>query len=273
MDDALERLSLAKHLEQSAQRKLKSSDCTAALYEARRAGSLILWDGRVDPHRRELSPAEREIAVSARLIEALALAYADRKGRARSAVRVAKELANSPEIPAQFAVHVELTTLHVREMQRDLKGTMKELWELAAQLQGEEWSRPSALRAMGRFIACAIWANDPESAIRGMMEGNRILDRVDDPDARGSYLIWPAQALMREDKFDQAHELLAQALELREETPRRAITDLYASAYFELKHGDHDRGMEEVRRFAMGTVESGLYQYARVGLETLAPLY
>ncbi|HMI82021.1 MAG TPA: hypothetical protein VK480_09570 [Solirubrobacterales bacterium] len=271
--DLLERLSLAKHLEQSAQRKLKSSDCDSAITEARQARALVSQEGTVDPSRRDLLPAEREIAVSAALIESLALAYTDRTSRAGWVAGVARELAKSAEIQAQFAVDAELTGLHVREMQRDLDATMRRLWQLANELQGEEWSRASALRALARFIACAVWAQDSESAARGMREGNRILGQVDDPDARGSYLIWPAQALMREDEFDQAHDLLAQALELREETPRRAVTDLYASAYFELKHGDHDVGMEEVRRFALGTIETGLYQYARVGLETLAPLF
>lgn len=271
--DSLDRLSLAKHLEQSAQRKLKSSDCDDAITEARQARALVSWEGTVDPGRRDLSTAEREIAVSSALIESLALAYTDRTTRAGWVAGVAKELANSPEISAQFAVEAELTALHVREMQRDLDTAMRNLWQLANELQEEDWSRASALRAMARFIACAVWAEDSESAERGMREGHRILDQVDDLDARGSYLIWPAQALMREDEFDQAQDLLAQALELREETPRRAVTDLYASAYFELKHGDHDTGMEEVRRFATGTTESGLYQYARVGLETLAPLF
>lgn len=273
VNDSLDRLSLAKHLEQSALRKLKGADCGAAVTEARQARALVSWNESVDPGRRNLSPAEREIAVSSALIESLALAYADKKVRAGFVAGVGKELADSTEIPMQFAVDAELTALHVREMRRDLKGTMRRLWRLANELQGEEWSQASALRAFARFIACAIWADDTEGAVRGMKAGHQLLDQVDDPDAQGSYLIWPAQALMRQDEFDVANEMLAEALSLREGTQRRAITDLYASAYFELKHGDHDIGMEEVQRFTRGTTESGLYQYARVGLETLSPLF
>jgi tetratricopeptide (TPR) repeat protein len=271
--DSLDRLSLAKYLEQSAQRKLKSSECDDALTIARQARALVSWDGLVDPKRRLLSPAEREIAISSALIEALALAYGDRKGRAGSVAAVAKELADSPEIPRQFAVDAELTALHVSEMKRNLEETMDGLWRLANELSTEQWAQASALRALARFIACAIWSEDAESASRAMKEGTRLLQRVDDPDARGSYLIWPAQALMRQDEFDKAHELLAEALELREGTPRRTITDRYASAYFELKRGDHDEGMEETRRFVTDTTQAGLWQYARVGLETLAPLF
>jgi tetratricopeptide (TPR) repeat protein len=271
--DSLDRLSLAKHLEQSAQRKLKHSQCDEAVILAKQARALVSWDGPVDPQRRVLSSAEREIAVSSALIESLALAYVDRKGRAGLVAGVAKELSNSAEIPRQFAVDAELTALHVSEMQRNLEPTMRRLWEVAAELSAEEWSRASALRAYARFIACAVWAEDPESAARGMKEGERLLEQVDDPDARGSYLIWPAQALMRQDEFERAQELLSEALELREGTPRRAITDRYASAYFELKRGDHDEGMEEFRRFLAGTTEAGLLQYARVGLETLSPLF
>jgi hypothetical protein len=271
--DRIDRLGMAKHFEQSASQKLKASDSKGAIFDARQAQALVHWDNSVDPQRRELLPREREIAVSAATTQALALAYADCKGRAKGVANLAGQLAHSAEIHPRYAVQAELTALHVSEMRRDLDTAMRELWRLGTQLQAEEWSRPEALRAFGRLIACAVWTEDTEAAARAMKEGERLLSKVDDPDAQGSYLIWPAQALMRDDKFERANEVLAAALELREGTPRRAITDTYASAYFELKHGDHDTGMIQIRDFLKETVEAGLYQYARVGLETLSPMF
>lgn len=270
--DSFERLGLAKHLEQSALRKLKASDREGAAVDARQARALACWGTSVDPGRRDLSPAQREIAVASSTTEALALAYGDKKERGARVATLAKELAKSPELHPRFAVKAELTELHIAEMRRDLDRTMKQLWQLGTQLQSDEWSRTEALRALARLIACAVWAEDSESASTAMAEGDRLLAKVNDDDARGSYLIWPAQALMRQDEFEKADKLLAQALELREGTPRRAMTDLYAGAYFELKRGDQDTGRELAHKFLTETVDAGLYQYARVGLETLSPL-
>ncbi len=271
--DRLERLERASYLEQAARRKLEVSDAAGAVIDARLARSTACWTSSVDPARREIGPAEREIAVSALEIEALGLAYGDKKSRAANVANVGMQLAQSPDIHPRFALRAELISLHVAEMRRDLDRTMRRLWELGTQLQAERWCQEEALRAYARLIACAVWAEDAESASRAMRAGDDLLRSVDNADARGSYLIWPAQALMRQDEFEKADELLAQALELREGTPRRGITDLYASAYFELKHGDKDVGMEHFREFLIGTAEAGLYQYARVGLETLSPLF
>jgi tetratricopeptide (TPR) repeat protein len=271
--DSHERLSLAKHLEQSAEQKLKASDCFGATVDARQAQALASWREPVDPSRRTLSPAEREISVSASTIQALALAYGDRKTRGASVASVARELAKSTEIHPKFELRAELVALHIAEMRRELDSTMQRLWELGTQLQADSWSQADALRAYARLIACAIWSEDLEAASRAKREGDRLLKHVDEPDVLGSYLIWPAQMLMRLDKFEQASDLLHQALDLREATPRRTMTDLYASAYFELKRGDHDVGMSLFEEFITGTVEAKLYQYARVGLETLSPMF
>jgi tetratricopeptide (TPR) repeat protein len=266
-------LEQASYLEQASRRRLKESDAAGAVVDARLARSTACWTSSVDPARREIGSAEREIAVSALEVEALGLAYGDKKSRGASVANVAMQLADSPDIHPRFALQAELTALHIAEMRRDLDRTMRRLWELGTQLQADRWCQEEALRAFARLIACAIWADDAESASRAMKAGDHLLRSVDDADARGSYLIWPAQALMRQDEFEKADELLSQALELREGTPRRAITDLYASAYFELKHGDKDVGMERFQEFLVGTAEAGLFQYARVGLETLTPLF
>lgn len=263
---------MAADLEQQAHRKLKASDREGAAVDARQARSLACWGTSVDPGRRDLSPAQREIAVVSSMTEALALAYGDKKKRGARVAAVGRELARSPEIHPRFALDAELTALHIAEMRRDLDRTMKQLWQLGTQLQVDEWSRTEALRALARLIACAVWAEDVDSASVAMSEGDRLLAKIDDADARGSYLIWPAQALMRQDQFEKADELLAQALELREGTPRRAMTDLYAGAYFELKRGDYDTGRELAQKFLNETFNAGLYQYSRVGLETLSPL-
>ncbi len=270
-DGPPDRLELAKSLEQSAARNLKDSRCEEAILNARHARSLLRFGGSVDPARRTLTVAEREIAVASFITEATALAYRDKHLRGFGVAAVAVELAKSPDLSPRFYVDAILTGLYLGEIRRDL-GTKKKLWRLGMELQSTGDSREKALRAFGRFIACCVWGDDLDHARAATAEGDRLLAEVDDPDAIGSYLIWTAQALMREDRFKHADKDLHEALELREDTQRRAMTDLYAGAFFELKRGDKDAGWELAQQFLRETLDAGLHQYHRVGFETLSPL-
>jgi len=267
-----ERIALAQHLGREAERKLKAGDHKDALHDARASRSLARWTGSVDPARIDLSPAAREILVASSVTEALALGYADDIKRGLSAARVARQYAASAEAHPHLGIQAELAYLHISEMDRALPATMDRLWTLGAQLQRDDWSRKFSLRAYARFIACGIWAGDLDSSAAARREGDRVLLRVDDADARGSYLIWTGQLLMRQDRFEESDQHVDEALELRERTPRRDMTDLYAGAFLELRRDNLEAGRELANAFFEQTTAAGLFQYARVGLETLKHL-
>lgn len=212
-----------------------------------------------------------ELAVRATMSDALAFAYADSRHPAGMQIRLAEELAAQGPVDRGLLIELELTRLHVLEMGRKLKPAQEGLWSVGHELAAAPADARPALRAFSRLMACAIWAGELDEADAARAEARRLEERIEDPDDLGSFQIWCAQLATLEHDFDAADAILERSLEMRAQTPRRAITDLYAGALLELERGRMTEGRELTDAFMRETERTGLRQYARVGAETLLP--
>jgi tetratricopeptide (TPR) repeat protein len=212
-----------------------------------------------------------EIAAEAAQVMAFGYAFDDRLDAALLAAAQAQTLAREGHLPGAFKAQTELTYLQILEMRRDLVSAMDRLAITGQELADSE--PRLALRAWSRRTACAVWKADRLQAERSIREGSRVLAaKQQDADSIGSFWIWQAQADMRRGRFEEADDRLHEALDLREQTPRRAITDVFAAAYLELAQGHVDEGRELVAVFAEETSAANLRHYQRIALDQLAPL-